>query len=392
MAYSKRIILVMGALALGALACNLNAALQTPAPPDEAATPPTATVEPTAPALTADDVCLAAGAGETPYVNQAGGYCLLLPEGFSVTQDDGLDIFVVGPTLATFGQEALSLAFSVSVVGPPGGAGEYDAQSWGAQVVAENQYTNQGFDLSLEPYTLSGAGLDGVRVGTLPGMAGGAAAIVRTNDTLYSITVYPDRSAYPDYTADVDALWAQLDASIRFFPPVDTGVDYRTAESVCPTEQPGTRLVVRLSEGWCVLIPDSWHEDTESNFLGRFVGGPEIGVFWPGQPAYANVTIGFSGPVMDNTLDQQAEASSTANSRPDLVQRTDTQIGGYPAVILDREDGPIPDRVALIHANGYMYSVLGQPFDPANFAAAQPALEAAWDTMIGSIQFFDAYR
>jgi len=402
----KRFIVMGAALALAALACNLNAAGQSPdspteAPGDAASSGPTTaadnpaptvepTVEPTAAPVTAEDVCLPGGAGGTQYINQAGGYCFLLPEGFAISQDSGLDIFVTGPLLATFGQEGLSLAFGFSVLGAPGDAGDFDAQSWGARVVAEN--SSPGFELSMEPYTFTGAGLDGVRVGPMPGMATAAAAFVRANDTLYGVTVYPERSSFPEYTDQVDALWAGLSDSIRFFPPVDKGVDYQTAGEVCPTQGPDTQLVIDYEEGWCLLIPASWHEDVENHFLGRFVGGPEIGVFWPGQPAYANVTVGYSGPVGSITLDQQVEAASSANGRPDLVQRTDTVIGGFPAVILDRQDGPIPDRVALIHANGSMYSVLGQPFDEENFPTAQPDLEAAWDTMINSIQFFEAYR
>ena len=257
-------------------------------------------------------------------------------------------------------------------------------------MAAENSAPD--FELSVEPYTLSGAGLDGVRVGPLPGMAGGEAAIVRTNDTLYSLTVYPDRAGSPEFADQVEALWSQLSASIRFFEPVSAGVEYKTAQEVCPAEQPGTNLVIRHSEGWCVLIPESWREDVEFNFPGRFVGGPEIGEFWPGMPPYANIVIGFNGPAMDITLEQQAEGRANANSRPDLVQRSDAVIGGFPAVILYTQDGPFPERLALIHANGNIYSLLGQPFDGDNFPGAQPELEMAWNTMIESIQFFEPLR
>jgi hypothetical protein len=422
----RRVVFVITALALGAVACNLGAVSgsstgdASPSPPpteaDEptaapegptaAADDPTSPPEPTSsggqappaattgsdsPVTTADEVCLTAGEGESLYVNEAGGYCFLVPADFEITQDTGLDIFAVGPILAEFGMEGIALAFGFSVIGAPGGAGDYTAQSWGEQVVEETG--GPDFEPNIEPYTLSGAGLDGVRVGPLPGMVGGEAAYVRTNDTLYGVTVYPERVSFPEYADQANALWAQLSESIRFFTPVDTGVDYNTPGEVCPAEESGTRLVIRHSEGWCVLIPDDWHEDIESNFPGRFVGGPEIGSFWPGQPPYANITIGYSGPASDDiTLDQQAEGRANANGRPDLVQRTDAEIGGYPAVILDTEDGPILDRVALIHTTGGMYSVLGQPFDEENFPDAQPALEAAWDTMINSIGFFEPYR
>jgi hypothetical protein len=302
----------------------------------------------------------------------------------------GLDIFVVGPTLATYGQEGLVLAFDFSVVGAPGGAGDYDAHSWGEQVAEEN--SEPDFELTIEPYSLSGAGLEGVRVGPMPGMAGGEAAVVRTNDTLYSLTVYPDRAGSPEFAEQVEALWSQLSASIRFFEPISTGVEYKTAQEVCPAEQPGTNLVIRHSEGWCVLIPDSWREDEEFNFPGRFVGGPEIGEFWPGQPPYANIVIGFNGPASDITLNQRVDGRINANSRPDLVQRSDVLIGGFHGVVLRTQDGPFPERLALINANGYMYSVLGQPFDDESFPEAQPELEMAWDTMIESIQFFEPLR
>jgi hypothetical protein len=394
-------IFVIAILALGLSSCNLfltEQALGTGESTEVSQPTPTSdvTAEVITPTDTAasvsrpEDVCVEAGAGEIQFINEGGGYCLTIPEGFKVTQDFGLDIFVVGPTLAIYGQDSLVLAFDFSVIGAPGGAGDYDAQGWGAQVAAEN--SSPDFELTVEPYTLSGAGLDGVRVGPLPGMAGGEVAIVRTNDTLYSITVYPDRAGSPEFAEQVDALWNQLSASNRFFEPIPSGVEYKTAQEVCPLEQPGTQLVIRYSEGWCVIIPEGWREDVEFNFPGRFVGGPEIGEFWPGQPPYANIVIGFNGPAMDITLEQQAEGRIHANSRPDLVQRSDTVIGGFPAVILYTQDGPFPERLALIHANGNIYSVLGQPFDGENFPEAQPELEVAWDAMINSIQFFEPFR
>jgi hypothetical protein len=401
MSHNKQAILVIVALAMAGVACNLSlsdpdsgtagpSTTFPPMPTSEATQVVPAPTEPSVSVVKPEDVCLDAGVEGTQYINDAGGYCFIMPEGFSVSQDFGLDIFVVGPTLAVFGQEGLVLAFDFSVVGAPGGAGDDDAQSWGAQVAAEN--SSPDFEVTVEPYLLSGAGLEGVRVGPLPGMSGGEATIVRINDTLYSITVYPDREGWPEYTEQVEELWAQLSESTRFFAPLDTGVAYKTAEEVCPTEQPGTKLVIRYSEGWCVLIPEGWEEDEEFNFLGRFVGGPEIGEFWPGQPPYANIVIGFNGPVMETTLDQQAQGRANANGRPDLVQRSDRMVAGYPAVILSTQDGPFPERLALIHANSNMYSVLGHPFDSEDFPEAQEELEAAWDTMINSIQFFEPLR
>jgi hypothetical protein len=141
-----------------------------------------------------------------------------------------------------------------------------------------------------------------------------------------------------------------------------------------------------------VLIPEGWREDMEFNFPGRFMGGPEIGEFWPGQPPFANIVIGFSGQAGDLRLEQQAQGRIQANNRPDLVRRRDRVVGGVHAVILDTRDGPIPERVALLHANDYIYSILGTPFDNENYPQAQEELEIAWETMINSIQFFEPYR
>lgn len=424
MTNTRRIAFVMVVLALGALACNLNAAEPDPtagdapptdAPPTDAGEPtsmpeptatpaeatgapepqasggdepaaPTATGEPEEAAVTPEDVCLTAGPGETLVVDEAGGYCFLITDEYEVTQDAGLDTFVAGPVLAEFGMEGIALAFGFNVIGAPGGAGDYTPQTWGERMVDETNY-----ELSVEPYVLRGAGLSGVLVGPMPGMVSGEAVYVRTNDTLYGITVYPEREGFPEYAEQVNDLWTHLNDTVRFFPPQDTGVEYRTAEEVCPAEEPGTQLVIRYTQGWCVLIPDDWHEDVENSFMGRFVGGPEIGEFWPGQPDYANITIGNSGPAGNLTLEEQAEGRINANGQPDLVQRTDAEIGGYPAVILDTQDGPVPDRLALIHTNSNIYSVLGQPFDEGTYPEAQPALEEAWDVMINSVQFFEPY-
>lgn len=336
------------------------------------------------------DVCVEPGAGEAQYLSEAGGYCFLLPDSFEQSQDFGLDVFAVGETLATFGQDRLALIVEFNVIGAPGGAGERDAQSWGEYVAAQN--STPELEVNVEPTVFGAMNLEAVRVRPLIGMVSGESIFVRTNDTLYGITVHPDRSSDPDYTEQIDQVWAGLAATTRFFTPVVTGVAYRTEGEVCPAEQPGTRLEVNLTEGWCALIPADWQSDEAFDFPGRFVGGPRIGEFWPGQPDYANVVIGFGGPVGDSTLEQRVQGRMIANGHPELITRTDTTVGGFPTVILDTLDGPIPERVAMILANGWGYSVLGTPFDTVKYPEAQPELEAAWEQIIGSIQFFEPYR
>jgi hypothetical protein len=389
------LVLVLGA---SAVACNLGTGTAVPTPTKAPPQSPTTEIvasqtplpEPTEITIRPDDVCLTPGEGQTLFISEAGGYCFLLPDSFSASRDLGLDISAVGPTLATFGMNRLALILEFNVLGAPGGAGELDAQGWGARVASEN--SSDEFQLTVEPYVFGEIELEGVRVGPFPGLVGSEAVFVRTHDTLYSITVYPDRESYPDYLDQVEGLWAEIDATMRFFTPMETGVEYKTERDVCPAEQADTQFVIDLTEGWCALIPESWKEDVEFRFLGRFIGGPNIGEFWPGQPPYANIVIGFGGPAVDITLEQRVEFRMNANGRPDLIQRSSAIIGGFPAEILDSQDGPHPDRVALIHASGFLYSVLGQPFDIVAFPDAQPELEAAWDVIINSIQFFEPYR
>jgi hypothetical protein len=393
-------ILVVITMTAGALACNFTPSDSGAEPGDQPAVSETS-VLPVAGAsdtpaaepetvVSPEDTCLQAGDGETRYINEAGGYCFVLPDEYEIRGDTGLDLFAVGPTLATFGMDALVLAFDFSVVGAPGKADRFDAAGWGNQLADE--YRAEGFELSVEPYTLSGTGLEGVRVGPLPGMAGGEAIVIRANDTLYSITVYPDPGGYPEYAGQIEGLREQLSSTMRFFPPVDVGVEYATEGEVCPAEGAGTRFVINYGEGWCALIPADWQEDAASNFPGRFVGGPRIGEFWPGQPPFANVVVGYSGPASGITLEEQVEGRMSANGRPDLVERTDAVIGGYPAVILNTKDGPVPEHLALIHANGHMYSVLGHPFDAEIYPDAQAPLESAWNQVIQTIRFFEPYR
>ncbi len=393
--------LLIAALTVGAISCNFTpAGVGTDPVPsrettesdllDEGIRSPEDPSNPAADFSSPEEICLTAGVGESLYINEAGGYCFILPEGYEIRQDTGLDIFVVGPTLATFGMDSLVLAFDFSVVGAPGKADRFDAAGWGGQVAADN--STPGFELLVEPYTFIGAGLQGVKVGPIPGIAGGEALIVRENETLYSIMVYPDPAGFPEYAQEVEDLQMHLSSTTRFFPPVDTGIEYRTDGEVCPNELPGTRFVINYSEGWCTLIPADWQEDVEFMFPGRFVGGPNIGEFWPGQPPYTNIVIGYNGPALDITLNDQVEGRINANGRPDLVERSDAVIGGFPAVILTTQDGPHPERVAFVHANGHIYTVLGQPFDPVNYPEAQASLATAWEQVIGTIQFFEPYR
>lgn len=392
----KRIGILIVALAGLASACNLStapSATRVPTattPSSEVAASATPAAEPTEAVVLSGNVCLAAGQGEVQFLSEAGGYCFLLPDSFSVSRDLGLDIFAVGPTLATFGQDRLALIVEFNVIGAPGGAGEHDPQGWGTYIAAES--STPEFEVRVEPTVFGEMNLEGVRVGPLPGLVSGEAVFLRTNGTLYGITVHPAGESEPEYSEQVEQLWATLNASTRFLTPVETGVDYRTEHEVCPTEKADTQLVINLAEGWCALVPASWHSDEAFNFPGRFVGGPEIGEFWPGQPPYANVVVGFGGPVADTTLEQRIEGRMNANGRPDLVLRNDPTLGGYPAVILDTHDGPIPERVAFTYVNGWDYTVLGIPFDAVSYPEAQPELEAAWELITGSIQFFEPYR
>jgi hypothetical protein len=396
-----KMIFVISVLVMATFACNLvsldsdsNFGGSDSTPPltqtMDAALPANPTSEPTTQPPGPLEVCLPSETGQTQYINEAGGYCFLMPEGFEITQDFGLDIFVAGPTLAIFGQEGLVLTFDISVVGAPMKAGIFTAQEWGAQIVEEK--SAQGAELSLEPFTFSGAGLEGVRVAPLPGMGGGEMSILRTNDTLYSISVHPDRIGFPEYAEQVEELWEELSSSLRFFTPEDMGVEFKTAEEVCPQEQADMQLVIRYSEGWCVLFPEGWSEDWEFNFPGRFLGGPEIEETWPGQPQYTSITIGFYLGSSEEDFEQRVAGRINANGRPDLIERSERIVGGGTAVILDTRDGPLPERVALILANGYEYSILAQPFDASVSSEAQEALETAWDTVINSIQFFEPYQ
>ena len=354
----------------------------------EPTVPVTPTAEPTESVVRPQDVCLTAGEGEVQHRNDAAGYCFLLPDSFEVSEDRGLDVSAVGPTLATFGMNRLALILEFSVLGAPEGAGPHNPESWGAYIAEKN--SGPDFQPSVEPVVF--AGLEGVRVGPLAGLAGGEAVFVRGYDTLYGITVYPDRESYPDYITEIDQLWARIDETMRFFTPVSAGMEYRTEAEVCPQARPDTTAVIDLIGGWCALIPADWREDVDFDFPGRFFGGPDIGEFWPGQPPHANIVIGFGGPVAGITLEERVEGRMNANGRPDLVDRTDTAIGGHPAAVLDTRDGPHPDRVALIQTNDFQYSVLGQPFDAEVFPEAQADLEAAWDLIIVSIQFFEPYQ
>lgn len=379
-------------LTVAAVACNLSGANQAPTD-TPAASPATAlpTIEPTEPVAGPDEVCLSPEAGQVQFISRAGGYCFLLPDSFSASPSDPLDTFALGPTLASSGQERLALIVQFNVLGAPGGAGAHDPESF-ARSAIEQAASEAVLEPTMKPYLLGEMELPGVWVGPLPGMILGDVVFVRTNDTMYSITVHPDGEAYSDFADQVDQVWADLNQTVRFFAPVPDGTQYQTEAEVCPTEQDGAQLVMNLTEGWCALIPADWSEDQAFDFPGRFVGGPEIGEFWPGQPPYANIVIGFSGPSAGVSLEQRVEGRMNANGHPELVERTDSVVGGYQAVILDTKDGPVPERVALIQAGNYQYSVLGTPFDSAEYPQAQPALQAAWDLVIGSVQFFEPYQ
>ncbi len=177
--------------------------------------------------------------------------------------------------------------------------------------------------------------------------------------------------------------------SLTFFPPTYSG-DVLTLDEVCPAETADTFLFINRRDGYCVLVPNSFEEDPVYG-RGWFIGGPELtGLPEPMTPRVSAV-IGMQGPSSE-TVGQIADRHIDAVPNTDSVTRTDTTVSGYPAVFMDRPQDIVPNRGALIVANGYLYTLIVQPIDPVNYPEAVEPAELVWGTFIDSFAFFEPWQ
>ncbi len=67
-------------------------------------------------------------------------------------------------------------------------------------------------------------------------------------------------------------------------------------------------------------------------------------------------------------------------------------IGGNRAVIFRNTAGPWASRQAMILVDGFIYTIVAQPFEPVRYPDGMPLLDRLWETVTESLVFFDPWK
>lgn len=374
-------LMVLSACQIGADTTPTAAPLTGAAPtPTLAGTAPPATTETTAlPEPTG--VCPEATADTAVYRSDANGYCFLYPASFTVEQQierPDEEVWLLGPQLVQ-GQEAAIVTLRIAFNGPAttlNSAEEY-AEMWKSLALPE-------LELDVQPATVGG--LPAALITGIPGMFPEQSAFILANGMKYRLTLQPLPEDVPELTEAANQVWQTVTSSIVFFAP---GLvrDYIQPEDVCPAATETTQTHTNLLEGFCLLYPASFELD--ERFASGFVGGPVI----VDDPTFGEIrtslVLASAGPSQGATPRQLLEPRLEFVD-PASIQ--ETTIGGAPAVTFLDPREPFASRQAMIVANDMMYTIVNQPYDPATYPKAVEHVDLVWETVVGSVAFFEPWR
>jgi hypothetical protein len=364
----------------GAPATPVVTAPDTPTPALLPVTDPTPTrtaVVPTA----AEVICPESTADTVAYRNDAYGYCLLYPAGFTVEADyerpdEVLALF--GPRHHPGGQEFAQVIMRVAFNGPADGlAADQYAQVW-------QKLNSPDFTLPSEPTTIGGQPATLVR--EIPGMFTEQRAFVVINHLKYHFSLIPEPSMVLELAETANNVWQTVTKSLVFYEPTVEHAFVRP-QDVCPAATTETKLHVDLKEGFCLLYPVSFELD--DRFSSGFAGGPVLRDTNDFGPIRASLVMAAAGPAQGQSPRQLLQPRL---EYIDAASVQETTIGGAPAVTFIDPRGPFGSRQAMIVVNGKTYTIVNQPYDTRQFPEGMADIDLIWNTAVNSIAFFDPWR
>jgi hypothetical protein len=211
-------------------------------------------------------------------------------------------------------------------------------------------------------------------------------AFVIANGYKYRITLSPQIDTVPELDADSRLVWNTIVNSIVFFPP-ENNRQYVRAEDVCPQPDAAHKQYIHPTDGYCLLYPNDFEEAPD--FPGQFQGGPilEYGTSW--GDIRTSLTMGTWGYSQGKTV---LELLDPASPNIDADSIVETTLNGYPAAHYRSVTGPWDSHNAVILVDGYVYTIVAQPWEPERYPDGIPYLDRLWDTITGSLAFFDPWR
>ncbi len=375
------------ALLLAGVACNAPFDDETPTTTpviDETEAPtdaPTIIPDPTG---TPDPValCPEAGEGESQYISLENGYCMVYPEGFELRDDPQspqLGVDLIGPLLDPDAFETIAVFMQIEFTGPAEGLDSRAyADRWQELFLAKMGRLPQ------ERAVLDGD--EGVVLRGIPGFTAQRGIFIVVNENKYRLTLSPQPEDFPELTDPANQVWDTVTGSIHFFPPQNDR-PLRRAEDVCPLANGDTLGLVVQIEGYCLLYPADFSLDPD--FSDRIVGGPLIDDIEPWGEIYTSLTLGTFGYF---NVESPVELLEPRMDTIEPGSIEEVIIGGNPAVIFRNTAGPWASRQAMILVDGFIYTIVAQPFEPGRYPDGMPFLDRLWETVTGSLNFFDPWK
>lgn len=378
--------LILAALLAAALACNLPGSEgATPVPPDEPTTPVDEPASPPAPTATSDpaSLCPSPTADLALHLDPNNGVCFLYPSYYEIA--DGFErpdrvVTLIGPASEPIGQKQFAVILAVEHNGPDEG-------------MSASSYADRSLELFNMPSDgareeISVAGRSATVLHDLPGaFVSERRAYLIANGERYVVSLIPEVGDIPELTDESNLAWNTLLESIVFFPPQDPP-EYVSPDAVCPSPDGDTRLLLDIVDGFCYLYPSDFAEDPD--LPDRIVGGPVLGSVEGFDDVRSSLTLGTFGAFPDSTPRQVLEPRLEVNVDPDSVR--DEVIGGWPAVVFRGIGGPWDARNAIIVVDGYVYTIVNQPWEPDQWPDGIAWLDRLWDSVTGSVAFFTRWR
>jgi len=374
-----RISLAVAILLTAALACSLPGSEQPPTAIEPSPTP----ASPATPSLVPDSSsqCPAETADTRLYLSLRNGFCFLYPAHFELRPDfepsEDL-VTLVGPLADPQAQETIGVVLQVAFNGPSDGMGS-------------NQYAARWREIHQAPSDVSAyaetiAGRPARTLNGLPGFGLQRKSFLVVDNFRYSITLVPVPEDFPVLAQEATLAWETATSSLIFFPP-QGGQDYVQAEQVCPQETAESRLYINLKDGYCLLYPADFEPD--QSFPGSFTGGPVVGVVEGWGEIRTSLTFGTFGAFPGSSA---REVLAPRLEFIDAASVQDTSMGGAQAVVFRDPREPWASRQAMIVYRDFVYTIVAQPWEPERFPSGIEYLDRVWDTVTGSVAFFNRWN
>lgn len=343
---------------------------------------PSETAEPADEGKALTDVCPAPVEGSKLYLDEQNGFCLLYPENLEqVTyQEFSFDrVQFHQPITAVSAMEGVNVSLVIESNGPAKElTGSQYARKWLENFSFGPQPDIQDFMLSGEKGSL-------VNLETEFGPMEQNVFLV-ANEMKYRIILSPMPGSAPDLEEDLKAVWRSVVGSLVFFEP-QSERKHVAPEDVCPQESAGYKQYISLTDGYCLLYPSDF--EPSENFPGEFIGGPVLEANTSWGDVRASLTVGTAGQYPDQSIQDVME---TRREFIDSSSIQETVMGGCPAVIFRDPRGPWASRQAMILREGFVYTLVNQPWEPVRYPEGMVYLDSIWNTVTSSLAFFEPWR